>query len=689
MAFLWLHTLNERLPWLETVGTSVSRLGRALVITSLLVTGGVIGMRYLGLIEAAELAAYDRLLQQQPAADVDDRLLVVGVTENDLQALQEWPLSDRTIAQALEQLTQHQPQVIALDIFRDFPYEPGTSELQTQVQQNPNVLVICKTSAANDPGTPPPPWADAEQVTFADLVVDAGGILRRSLLMAGIYEPDTPFPRPHLCNEPGPTLFSLSFKATLTYLTEQGIEPSFNDDQQLMFGSTLIPQIEANVGGYQGVDAGGYQLMLYYRSKTNAIPQISLMEVLNGDIDPEMIRDRIVMIGYTTPQSKDDFYTPFSSGKDDQQKMPGVVVHAQSASQLLSAVLDGRPLIWTWSAPTEILWIWMWSMLGGILAWYLRHPAIFAFMILLGCVAVYSLCFVAFLQGGWLPLIPAVMTFLGTAVGIVSLDRFNNSAYGQQVYRKVKTFLRLEIDIDHNKVQEQVAEITESDYFQELQETARKLRTTSDSEQSSQEDWPHEQAVQAWQDHALGSDKHAKGLESLLHTTEDAVTQSPSHPSPAGQANEPDDWKTLSQEMQDQDTKAQLSETSPSPSTEHRLLASEGELASLNRANETIGKAKISVSPTAANDADDYGGQYLRAIAQEAQMLKKRTQAAALQASSKSSPASKPLAPVTAHTPFLLDDTYCDYADSSTLTDNYLKQLEQQLTDIKNELLAQ
>ncbi|NEQ42072.1 MAG: CHASE2 domain-containing protein [Leptolyngbya sp. SIOISBB] len=194
MAFLWLHKLNEQLPWLETVGTSASRLGRALVITSLLVTGGVIGMRHLGLIEAAELAAYDRLLQQQPADDADDRLLVVGVTENDLQTLQEWPLSDRTIAQALEKLTQHQPQVIALDIFRDFPYEPGTSELQTQVQQNSNVLVICKTSAANDPGTPPPPWAAAEQVTFADLVVDSGGILRRSLLMAGIYEPDTPFP---------------------------------------------------------------------------------------------------------------------------------------------------------------------------------------------------------------------------------------------------------------------------------------------------------------------------------------------------------------------------------------------------------------------------------------------------------------------------------------------------------------
>ncbi|NEQ42070.1 MAG: hypothetical protein F6K00_00325 [Leptolyngbya sp. SIOISBB] len=79
----------------------------------------------------------------------------------------------------------------------------------------------------------------------------------------------------------------------------------------------------------------------------------------------------------------------------------------------------------------------------------------------------------------------------------------------------------------------------------------------------------------------------------------------------------------------------------------------------------------------------------MRAIAQEAQMLKQRTQAITLQDSAKPSPASNPLTPATAHTPFLLDDTYCDYADSSTLTEDYLNQLEQQLTDIKNELLAQ
>lgn len=38
-------------------------------------------------------------------------------------------------------------------------------------------------------------------------------------------------------------------------------------------------------------------------------------------------------------------------------------------SQILSAVLDRRPLFWVWSKWEEIIWVFGWSVLGGILAW--------------------------------------------------------------------------------------------------------------------------------------------------------------------------------------------------------------------------------------------------------------------------------------------------------------------------------
>ena len=478
MKFPRLNTLNRHLRWLDSVKASTNRLIRPLILTSFFVTAGTLGLRYLGWIEAAELATYDQLVQLKPSELEDDRLLVVGITETDLQSLEEWPVSDRTLAQALKRLEQHQPQTIAVDVFRDFPHEPGTQELTTQIQKNTQTLVICQISTVNDLGVPPPEWVAPEQVVFADFVVDSGGILRRSLLLSGPPEPVTPFPKQHQCNQPLQTQFALSLKVTMQYLAAQGIQADFVEGQ-IMFGSTVIPPLRPNMGGYRGADTNGYQIMLNYRSEQHAIPEVSLLEVLNNEVDPALIRDRIIFIGYTTPQAKDDFYTPYSIGKDDNQKMPGVIVHAQSASQLISTVLDGRPLIWGWSVPVEILWIVVWAWAGGILGWHLRHPVAFAGVILAGCGGLYGLCLWVFTQGGWIPLVPPAMTFMGTAVGVVLLDRFNQSAYGRQVYRKVTSFLRLKIEIDEAKLEHQVSSITETDYFRQLQQQATSLRRSN------------------------------------------------------------------------------------------------------------------------------------------------------------------------------------------------------------------
>ena len=502
----WPNNLNRYLHWLGAVKESVAKLTRPLIVTSLLVTMGTLGLRYLGLIELAELAVYDQLIQLKPNDEEDDRILVVGITETDLQSLQEWPISDRTLSQAITNLEQHQPQTIAIDVFRDFPHEPGTQRLLTQLQQNSKIISICKVSAVNDLGTPPPPGVPPEQVGFADLVVDSGGILRRSLLLTGPPEPTTPFPKQHLCNQPRQALLSLSLSAAMRYLAAQGIEADFKD-QTLTFGSTVIPPIQPGMGGYQGVDANGYQIMLHYRSEKHSVPKVSLMEVINGQVDPALIRDRIIFIGYTTPQAKDDFYTPYSIGKDDNQKMPGVIVHAQSTSQLISTVLEGRPLIWGWPAAVEALWILAWALAGGILGWYLRHPVAFALVTVIGCGGLYGLCLLIFTQGGWIPFVPPTFTFIGTAVGVVLLDRFNRSVYGQQVYRKVKNLLHLKIEIDEEKLEQQVSDITGTDYFHDLKNKVKNLR----NHPASFYDWNHQQDDASNLSYNLDAVLHSEG----------------------------------------------------------------------------------------------------------------------------------------------------------------------------------
>ncbi|MEM0980961.1 MAG: CHASE2 domain-containing protein, partial [Cyanobacteria bacterium P01_H01_bin.58] len=675
MKFPWYDQLKYRLPEVNTLSESVIKLSRALAATSVLVTSCVVGARYLKLMEAAELAAYDQLMQIAPDEGSDDRILVVGITEDDLQQLEEWPISDRALADAVQALSPHQPAAIAIDVFRDFPHEPGTQMLQAQVQQNPNTLIICKVSAANDIGTPPPPWLNPDQVGFSDLVIDPGGILRRSLLMAGTFQSETPYPKQHLCNEPGQVLLSLSFRATLLYLQTLEIEPSFNEAEQLVLGSTVIPKLDANIGGYQNIDNAGYQLMLNYRSARNSVTQVSLMEVINGDIAPELIQDRIVFIGYTTPQAKDDFYTPYSSGKDDDQKMPGVVVHAQSASQLLATVLDGRSLIWAWPLAAEIGWIFAWSIIGGLLAWYLRHPGLFALVILGGVGSLYGICWLVFTSGGWIPLVPPIFTFVGTAVGIVSLDRFNNSAYGQNVYRKVKTFLRLEIEIDEGKVGEQVSEIVETDYFRDLQAKAKAIRKQpSQSVNSAEADWPHEDVAQGWHHHSP-KDKFAHTLDSLLHSQ--AAPLLPQDES-ASEDDDSYDWQASAQDFNVAKHLAQAIPKNSEPGSSESLASP------LLQPAENAPTASLPTASENTNAADDdYETTFLQAIAQEAALI--QAGSSHLNSSDvvewRSPPPSVNQTTETAT--FSLEADYCQYLDRSSVSEAYLQQLTGKLEALK------
>jgi Predicted transmembrane sensor domain len=102
---------------------------------------------------------------------------------------------------------------------------------------------------------------------------------------------------------------------------------------------------------------------------------VSFAEVLGGRVAADRVRDRIVLIGTTAPSGKDLYYTPFSAGQQTEHQMPGVIIHAQMTSQLLSLVQDRRRLMGYWPDWAEGLWIIGWVAIGGGLGWFLRHPA--------------------------------------------------------------------------------------------------------------------------------------------------------------------------------------------------------------------------------------------------------------------------------------------------------------------------
>jgi len=447
---------------------------QSLLLTGLVVTTLVVGLRQLGWLQFFELWGYDTLVRLRPDEGPDDRLLVVGIDEADLQGLRQFPLHDRTIAQLLSTLVRYEPSAIGLDIYRDIPQGTGDAELGQVFQRHDNIYAVCKLSDATSPGVPPHPQLPLAQIGFADIPVDPGGILRRGLLIAVPPASQTRLQTTrldHACNDPEAQLFSLGMQLALRYLGDRGIEPSVTAEGQLQFGSTVINRLQANTGGYRDLEATGYQVLINYRSAQQATRQITLSEVLHGQLPPEWVRDRVVLVGYTASSAKDDFYTPFSEGLREGQKMPGVVVHAQLVSSLLSAVLEQRPLIWVWSAWVEWLWIGGWAMLGGIVGWRVRHPVGYALLSLVSMGTLVGVCLGLLILGGWVPLIPPALAFLGTAGSVVLVDR-----YGKAVSNQVKKLLKIDIHIDQEKKAQEVETILQSDTFQRLQQHKEKLR---------------------------------------------------------------------------------------------------------------------------------------------------------------------------------------------------------------------
>jgi adenylate cyclase len=150
-------------------------------------------------------------------------------------------------------------------------------------------------------------------------------------------------------------------------------------------------------------------------------------EVLAGRADPAVFRGRIVLVGTMAESVKDNFYTPFSRGLENEQHMPGVVVHAQIAGQLLRAALDGeRPML---SPPEWQEWLWIlgWSVAGGLVGLWVRSPWRFAVGVVWGLATLGAVAYAAFLVRWWVPIVPAALAWVATSAVVTAYASYRES----------------------------------------------------------------------------------------------------------------------------------------------------------------------------------------------------------------------------------------------------------------------
>ena len=399
----------------------IAKRGAGMSLAAIAVTGLILGVRHVGGLQPLELIAFDELMRLRPQETTPDpRIFVIAIAEKDIQRQKRWPLSDRVLAQLLQQLQASKPTVIGLDLYRNIPIEPGNDELRVQLKQ-PNLIAIGNINTLT--GAPPPPDVPANRIGFNDLPIDPDNVIRRNVLFAE--------------GETG-VLYSFSLRLALAYLKQQGIEPqsSKSNPNDLQLGPAVFEKLKENSGGYQKIEADGYQILLNYRSAQNVVRQVTLSDVLDGRLDPSWVKDKIVIIGSTAPSLKDIFNTPYSAALKTDYKMPGVLVHSQMVSQFLDAATGKRPLFWFWPEWAEVLWIVGWILMGGILGRATYHPVALSIGIAIGLSACTSICFYFFTNAGWVPLAAPALGFVLT-VGIVVSHRSYQAQQKQQIVMKL------------------------------------------------------------------------------------------------------------------------------------------------------------------------------------------------------------------------------------------------------------
>ncbi len=376
----------------------------SLLLSSFLVTGLLVGVRQTGGLQFLELLALDQIVRSQPQRDLDPRLLVVGITESDIQLQKQWPLSDQVVAQLLENLQQGQPRVIGLDLYRDVPHEPGRDRLLKALAA-PNVVIISQLGSSSD-RVPAPPGIPPERIGFSDFVIDPDNVVRRNLM--------------HVQSSSGEQkYYSFAIQISRHYLG-QAI-PLSVQPQKLTIGAVPFARLQTNSGGYRlpPSEALGWQILLKYRSRMVA-RQVTLEQALAGQIDASWLQGKVVLIGVTALSEKDLFPNPYSAAQTKNSEMPGVVIHAQMVSQILSTVLQQQRLFWYLPEWGEWIWIWIWSLLGGILVWCCHRPWSLGLAVAIAVGGLWGVCFLAFSQSGWLPLIPPLVGLLATGASLLA-----------------------------------------------------------------------------------------------------------------------------------------------------------------------------------------------------------------------------------------------------------------------------
>lgn len=343
------------------------------------------GMQSLGVLQGLELRVFDQMLLHRPTASIDQRILLINETEEDILRYGH-PLSDQLLANGLQALTDAGARVIGVDKYRNMPVAPGSPALDAVLQQHDNIVWIFFAGNHQSEYIQAPALLanNPERTGFNDIIEDQDGVTRRGLLFLEIKN--------H-------SYYAFSLILALHFLAAEQIHPETDAQGYMRLNGVSLPAIEANFGAYQHIDNRGYQVMLDYPGLPQAFTTYCLADLLEGKIPESAVRGKVVLIGSNASSLPDYRVLP------NELRKFGVDYHAYLVSQLLTSALSQKLPIQAWPDISEYFCLGLWCLLGSVTGMYRGSlKCIAGLMLGSGFLIVFS-AYLSLIQGWWIPVI--------------------------------------------------------------------------------------------------------------------------------------------------------------------------------------------------------------------------------------------------------------------------------------------
>lgn len=345
------------------------QLRRQTIIIGFVALGLVVAGAWLNAFELLELKAIDAAFVLRGTHPPTSSIVIVAIDDESFtQTGLQWPWHRAYLARVVDRLAQAQPRVIAVDVLFFEPAE-GDAILADAIRRAGNVVLANTLTVVADPAyrseqlnQPVDALARAASaVGLSNFPRDADGYVRRVL---AFQEFD------------GRAHYHWIAQTAALYLGET--LPGAPTRDQLNLRTRAIP-------------LQNQSLLVNYRGSARAFQTISAYQVVNGEVSPARLHDKIILIGATTESLHDTYPTPFQG---DRVPMPGVEIGANA----IATILDGNYLT-RWELGGRLGTVIVLGLIGLALN-MVRRPALALLLFVAVALAYAAIWFGAFSMNG-------------------------------------------------------------------------------------------------------------------------------------------------------------------------------------------------------------------------------------------------------------------------------------------------